>query len=397
MITDFSLDREHPIGLAQQIADRIQVSIEQGGFVAGQKLPTERELAQLFRVTKDTVRRALAQLAERGLILKRRSRGSFVASAALLSQARTRRHVHVYLSMDAESPWEGLVRGLSRELHHQGMDLLLKDIHGWSAEDLQTQLSTSVAQAPAGLIVYPYFLDELAPFYGRLGRSRVPVILVDAGLHTGAEAVLVDEEEGVSLALRHLYALGHRRLGCVSVASRTMREYAERRLAAFHTVCAELAVTSMSRVLTLQAEDLRPPLPGALPGASAAIRAFLQAEGRPTGLVCYNDAVAAQVADAAECMGWGIPRDVSIVGFDNDPAVTAYARPFTTVDPRLIEMGRTAARRLLKLLSAPQPPQKTSIRPVLVVRDSTGPVPVAAAVDSRWNPAGSGRAVSAAT
>ena len=378
MITDFSLDRKHPIGLAQQIADRIRTAIEQGGFVSGQKLPTERELARLFRVTKDTVRRALAQLSERGLILKRRSRGSFVASTALLSQTRTRRHVHVYLSMDAESPWEGLIRGLSRELHHQGMDLLLKDIHGWTPADLKAQLLSSLEQAPAGLIVYPYFLELLAPFYNGLCRRGVPVILVDAGLHTAAEAVLVDEEEGVSLALRHLYALGHRRFGCVSVVTSTMREYAERRLAAFRSVCSELNVLSSARLLTLETERLDRPPAHVAPAGVAAIRAALEGDDGATGLVCYNDSVAARVAAVAEGMGWRIPRDLSVVGFDNDPAVAAYARPLTTVDPRMVEMGRTAARRLLKLSAAVEQslPCKTCVRPVLVVRESTGPAPV---------------------
>ena len=68
-----------------------------------------------------------------------------------------------------------------------------------------------------------------------------------------------------------------------------------------------------------------------------------------------------------------VPRDLSVIGFDDSPEATWAAPALTTVRQPLREMGRAAARRLMELLAEPDlPPQRVTLDTELIVRGSTG-------------------------
>eukprot|EP01035_Chromulina_nebulosa_P045531 gene45531-61680_t len=84
--------QEKPTGVAlwRQVADGIERGIADGRFPAGEKLPGETELAETYRVNRHTVRRALATLAERGLVRAERGSGTYVEAAKLSYPLRSR-------------------------------------------------------------------------------------------------------------------------------------------------------------------------------------------------------------------------------------------------------------------------------------------------------------------
>ena len=75
-------DTASGVALWRQVADGIERGIADGRFVAGEKLPGEMEIAETYRVNRHTVRRALATLAERGLVRAERGSGTYVETAA---------------------------------------------------------------------------------------------------------------------------------------------------------------------------------------------------------------------------------------------------------------------------------------------------------------------------
>jgi GntR family phosphonate transport system transcriptional regulator len=78
------------VALWRQIADGIERGIADGSYVAGEKLPGENEIAETYRVNRHTVRRALATLAERGLVRAERGSGTYVEAARLAYPLRSR-------------------------------------------------------------------------------------------------------------------------------------------------------------------------------------------------------------------------------------------------------------------------------------------------------------------
>lgn len=78
------------VALWRQVADGIERDIADGRFVEGEKLPGETQIAELFRVNRHTVRRALAALAARGYVRAERGSGTFVERARLAYPLRSR-------------------------------------------------------------------------------------------------------------------------------------------------------------------------------------------------------------------------------------------------------------------------------------------------------------------
>lgn len=89
---DGLLNAGSPAGvmLWRQIADDIEQAIVRGEFAAGTKLPAEQDIAERFGVNRHTVRRALAELTERGLVRAERGSGTYVEMARITYPIRTR-------------------------------------------------------------------------------------------------------------------------------------------------------------------------------------------------------------------------------------------------------------------------------------------------------------------
>lgn len=86
-------DSAYGVALWRQVADGIERGIADGTFAAGERLPGETEIAETYRVNRHTVRRALATLAERGLVRAERGSGTYVEAQRRLAyplRSRTR-------------------------------------------------------------------------------------------------------------------------------------------------------------------------------------------------------------------------------------------------------------------------------------------------------------------
>ena len=122
--------------------------------------------------------------------------------------------------------------------------------------------------------------------------------------------------------------------------------------------------------LELQVRRIGPFPPTVVGGGSAAVE-FARA---PTSAaLAYNDLVAIGLIRALTSMGARIPRDVSVIGFDNIFAAELVTPPLTTVAAPLAAMGRTAVRNLLAIVrgARPRAQEPVSLPSQLVVRQST--------------------------
>src|SRR3989454_7533509 len=77
-LTDAVLDRASPVPLYYQLAQNMETAIRQGRLSSGSHLDNEIELARQLRVSRPTVRRAIAVLANRGLVIRRHGIGTLV-------------------------------------------------------------------------------------------------------------------------------------------------------------------------------------------------------------------------------------------------------------------------------------------------------------------------------
>jgi DNA-binding LacI/PurR family transcriptional regulator len=193
--------------------------------------------------------------------------------------------------------------------------------------------------------------------------SDVPLVAVEAGRPNSVPLVAVDQFAGAVSATQLLLDLGHRTVWHVA-GPRDFLE-AQQRVDGWRT--------------TLQAAGAE--VPELLLGdwsARSGYRIGQQlAEDRDvTAIFVANDQMALGVLRALHERGREIPREVSIVGFDDIPESQYFMPPLTTVRQDFSEMGRSSLRLLLELIQdTGQPPQRLTIAPELVVRRSTAPPP----------------------
>ena len=102
-------------------------------------------------------------------------------------------------------------------------------------------------------------------------------------------------------------------------------------------------------------------------------RAFLRAKESPTAIFCFNDEMAIGVLNAARQHGATVPRDLSVVGFDDIRFAQYTDPPLTTVAQPMREIGERAVRLVLDILEGGRTPESITLPHRLVLRATTGP------------------------
>jgi LacI family transcriptional regulator len=193
----------------------------------------------------------------------------------------------------------------------------------------------------------------------------LPSVLVNRREPGEIPSVVVDDEGGSALAVRHLLSLGHRRIA--HVAGPQNADTARRRLAGWRLALAEAG---------LEAEDSAVVEASAFDEAAAdrAAEVLLGGSTRPSAVFAANIRLATGTLAAAHRLGLEVPRDLSIVGFDDHPLAAYLRPPLTTVRMPLVELGAAAVEILLAEIDGDGAQSRLLDTPAeLVVRASTAP------------------------
>jgi LacI family transcriptional regulator len=199
---------------------------------------------------------------------------------------------------------------------------------------------------------------------------RLPVVAV--GGHRslpGVTNVVLDQRRGAELALRHLVQLGHKKIAFMRGGSHSAD--ADDRWQSVLTVAKELGI-AVTPELTVQLK-LKVSTPEL--GYGPAVE-LLDRKVDFTALFCYNDETAIGAIRACMDRGLRVPKDVSVVGFDDIQSAAFHNPSLTTIRQPLQQMGNVAARILLQRIRGQASfPESVPILPELVVRESTAPPP----------------------
>lgn len=232
-----------------------------------------------------------------------------------------------------------------------------------------------------------------APAMDWLRKRGLPLVLVDQLPISEVAAVNVDDQGGARLGAEHLLALGHRRIGIVTVGlaepyglqqeehvePATPESYiAGQRIRGWLDALGSAGVTPT--VVRQPKIPYRPEADG-----YAALGMLLDADPEMTGVLCFSDRFATGVLAAALDRGLAVPGDLSIIGFDDSPVASNSRPPLTTVRQDLAGKGHAAAAGLISAVQAKAAARTSSagemsaaaehvVLPVeLIVRESTGP------------------------
>lgn len=198
----------------------------------------------------------------------------------------------------------------------------------------------------------------------------VPAVLIDSTDRAGiVPSVVPDEVGGAIAAVTHLVEAGHRRIAFLNNDDDVPATH--ERLVGYKQVLNQHGIPIDETLIVSSVSET-------LPGYALA-REVLARPDRPTALFCYNDRMAMGAYRAAAELNLDIPRDLSIVGFDNQELIAANLFPgLTTVALPHYEMGVWAVETLVRLLHGEAEYKSLADEPTrlecpLVIRESVAP------------------------
>lgn len=328
---------------------------------------TIKQVAEATGVHPSTVSRALSASASHLLTEAVAERIRETAAAmgyqrnAVAAGLRTGRSKLIgVLAPDIADPgFPPILGGLAEALGQHGYATLVADVGG--DRNRQGELiDRLLAQGVDGLVLATVARKDSAIL--QCQRSGAPVVLINRVDDAGRlPAVVSDDARGMRMAVEHLVALGHRRIGHVA-GPQDISTGAIRR-AGFEAAVADAklrdAPVEFATAYTRAA------------GEQAALR-LLARKQRPTAIVAANDLLAIGVYDALAAAGLACPGDVSVVGHNDMPYVDMLAPPLTTVRIAQRDIGRQAAQILIQRIDgAPARNARVMLGSELAVRAST--------------------------
>lgn len=354
-----------------QVAERLRGEIASGSWAPGTQLPVERELADTLAVSVNTLRRAVSELVDEGIVQRRQGAGTFVsppaeAAAAEAEPPRGRRLVGV-LVPSTTYYYPRVVDGIQRVLRDAGVGVLLassKYDPVIERDEVRAMLDSGVQ----GLLLVPnlHLLDDPQSYVDGLHELPVPHVLVERRPPAPAPDdpttyVGTDHTGGVCRAVRHLRSLGHERIG---------------HLGRLRTGTADIVARGFDEAAALLAMDV---VEGAVARqgvwTAQGIAHYVRhcADSGITAVFCHGDRDAAALVVAARRHGLSVPDDFAVVAYDDEVAEVGDV-PLTAVSPPKEEVGALAAQLLLhRMESGPGAvSHRVSIQPRLVVRASCG-------------------------
>ena len=333
---------KRPIATIRDVAEAAGVSIATVSAVLNNS-------ARVSPAREARVRRAVADL---GYAPQRSARSLRQGKTLMLS----------LIVSDIANPFFGAVgRIVEEEVDKRGYALLLSNTGDDEVKE-RRYLQHARGHNVDGLILaitgpWEHYTEEWRQHIG------VPAILIDRDLPAlDLECVTTDNRLASELAVRHLLALGHRRIGAV-LGPDHLSTSVERSEGFFAAIADSDA-------------DRDPPLfrhaDFHSPDAYAKCQALLALPDRPTAIFVANNLMAIGAMRAVSEAGLRCPDDLSLVAIDDFEWSTAFYPRLTTVSQPLEAIGRRTVERLMNLLDggAPTLPRKELLRPELIVRDS---------------------------
>ena len=356
--------------MAQDTGKKLEIAtdymcnyIQNNHLAQGDRLPTEKQLVEDTGLSRITLRRALSNLQEKGMISSIQGSGYFVGSSY---QAIKTDSLPMVVSYGHNS---------SRILDMvQGAQVFLDSVHcrlnvtvtGRNPNNEKEAIEELYRTGARCAIVLPVSSEDNCDFYFHMIQSGMNLVFVDrkpTGI-TCCDLVQSDNMTGGYLTTKHLIEQGHTRIAVFGLEPLTHTSTIGERYAGYRYAMLEHGLALPEKSYFYAQYQRRSPDIDELFSPSCGI----------TAVCAINDFAATDLIRHAREHGLKVPRDFSITGFDNLDISHQFIPPITTVDQPFSDLGCIAAEIAYQYLSGTNNGYTTRLLPVqLIVRDSTAP------------------------
>lgn len=253
-----------------------------------------------------------------------------------------------------------LISGVEEECRERGLELTVCNLALHSG-DFEARLQELLSDPGAALLLLATEMER--DIAARFQEAVAPVLILDNCFdELPFSSVLIDNEAAAAKAVRYLTGRGHRKIGYLKGSYEINNFRARGR--GYRAALLEAGLDWVPEYTFSLATSME--------GVHADMLSILQKEPElPTAFFADNDMIALGALRALKQSGYSIPRDISIVGFDDLPFCAISDPPLTTIKVHNYEMGCAAVRRLAEQIGDRRAYQtKTQIASSFVERDS---------------------------
>ena len=355
----------------REIAERLTKDIISGAYSEEGKLPSEAKLSEAFCVSRMTLRGALDQLRQQGLIEKRNGSGSFLTKRAY------RRSGLIGLVIPDYESYEFFVeikKEAERHAARLGYRVELVFTHERTHEalvrDIRHKVRKLAVNRAEGVIFRPFVAEKMIEtnkeIVSILRHAEIPVVLIDSDItrppkRSSCDLVAVNNVSAGRIIANHLHERGY---GRIAFLMEDRKPFANanwgNRLFGLAGELALLGCEGGVRRLDFAPND------------ENELGRLLRSRARPDAIVCGNDEHAILLTETLTHLGKRIPEDVAVVGFDDIAAARLANPPLTTISQPVRKLAATAFKTLLARIRYPNnDPREILLDAPLVVRRST--------------------------
>lgn len=231
--------------------------------------------------------------------------------------------------------------------HGYRMILELVDTHNDHVE--RELLSAIAALQPDGILLTPPHSDN-PQIVALLAGQNIPFVRIGSQENGAGIPVSMDDEGSARTATRHLFAHGHRRIGFI--AGSPEYNLSGWRVDGWQSAMAEAGLATDA---LLQSGDF------SYSSGEIAARILLTGAQRPTAIIASNDQMALATLEVARSLGLEVPKDLSVISFDNTPLVHFTQPPLTAIDQPIAATASKGVELIIAAQKGASSPQSLII------------------------------------
>ena len=352
--------------LSDQIYEYVKNNIASGVYEKGQ-LPTEAELAKQFYVSRITTKSAMKRLADEGIIVRIRGKGSFVNDRSVLPLVPAKNapageaSSTIALVMGGYTSAFGLdiLNGAIREAQRQHVHLLVSTTDNAQSQETEI-ISSLMASGVRGIIIQPVHGETYSKHLIQAIYSGFPIVMLDRRMQgIDAAFVGVDNRELSRFAVEKLIEQGHQKIALLALPderSSTIRE----RMDGFKDACVDHHILVNKDLWLVNMNAMFDQPPELLDAAETyekyvkRIEEHLRQHPDITAVFGTEYHVSKAAWEALRRMGKSVPADVSLVSFDMDSSYVG-SHTMSYIKQPQYDMGKRSVELLMQMIRGEQP------------------------------------------
>jgi GntR family transcriptional regulator of arabinose operon len=338
---DIRLDKKQP--LHHIVTETLIKQIKDGTYKEGNKIPSENELAKKLEISRQTVRHAINTLEQKGYVYRIQGSGTFVGHKFKKSETKTIGVIITYLN---DYIFPSIIQGIDSVLSAKGYTMNLGITHNKIEKEYQA-LQRMLLNGVDGIIIEgtKSALPNLnTALFQQLKKEGIPYIFINGNYdNTGNGYVLLDDVKASQTVCEELIMNGHTDIGGIFKSDDIQ---GQKRYQGFINKMKQhqLSISDES-IIWYTTEDLDYLFCGKLDSV------VLERLENVTGIVCYNDEIAAALIKLFKRNSVDYQNKYSIISFDNSTIASSSVYDLTSYEYPCALMGETAAEAILKIVS----------------------------------------------